>query len=94
MGLTPDDDPFKPPSKPRKVACLHCGQHYSSDLIEWQILSGADGALNGFWCCPTIDCDGKGYEFDIYPVGKDGLSWFEREEADEDPDEDDEATDE
>ena len=35
MGLTPDDDPFKPPNKPREVACLHCGKHYQSDVIEF-----------------------------------------------------------
>ncbi len=97
MGLVPDDDPFRPPSKPVIVSCLHCGKHYDSDLMEWQILPGDDGALNGFWCCPTPECDGKGYEFDIFPIDKDGLAWFERadgEANDDEEDEDEELEDE
>jgi hypothetical protein len=86
MGLTPDDDPFRPPGKPREVACLHCGKHYSSELIEWRIRRAADGAVMGFWCCPMPGCDGAGYEFDIYPVDKDGQAWFEKEDSEDEDD--------
>jgi hypothetical protein len=89
MGLDPDEDPFRPPAKPREVACLHCGRHYSSELIEWRIRRGADGAVMGFWCCPMSGCDGAGYEFDIYPVDEDGLAWFERDAAEDGEGEDD-----
>src|SRR5438105_3242386 len=67
--LDPDADLFKPPAIPTIVSCLHCGEEYDSYLIEWRLESGT--ALMGFWCCPTPDCDGKGFGFDIFPVDPD-----------------------
>jgi len=51
--LDPTDDPFGPPEVSIEVECLHCGQQYQSDLIEWRIETDADGGPHGFWCCPT-----------------------------------------
>ncbi|MFN4261548.1 MAG: hypothetical protein ACK4RK_19875 [Gemmataceae bacterium] len=64
----PDTDSFKPPKQPTEVACLHCGQIYDSDMIEWRIEESSDGSLHGFWCCPVPGCDGKGFGFDILPT--------------------------
>jgi len=67
----PQDDCFKPPETPVEVECLHCGRRYMSSLIEWRIETSADGALQGFWCCPTPDCGGCGFGFDILPTDPD-----------------------
>ncbi len=69
--LDPDADCFKPPAVPTEVGCLHCQQTYDSYLIEWRVYTASDGSPHGFWCCPTPDCDGKGFGFDIFPTDPD-----------------------
>lgn len=68
MPSDPETDPFRPPAIPTEVGCLHCGQEYESYLIEWRVEADADGKEEGFWCCPTPGCDGKGFGFDILPT--------------------------
>jgi hypothetical protein len=71
------DDPyadcFHPPSVSTRVLCLHCHEIYDSFLIEWRLMPrGEDGeGLPGHWCCPTPDCTGAGFGFDIYPLDPD-----------------------
>jgi hypothetical protein len=71
-GVNPADrdaDPFHPPSISTLVECLHCGQQYESYLIEWRVQRGPEaGRDQGFWCCPTPGCDGRGFGFDIHPI--------------------------
>jgi hypothetical protein len=90
--LDSQSDPFKPPALSTQVFCLHCCQEYESYLIEWRIETAADGSPHGFWCCPTPDCDGRGFGFDIFPIDPDyrdedgELMWVQDEEEDgEDP---------
>ncbi len=91
----PDTDPFRPPAIPTEVWCLHCGREYESYLIEWHEKVDGRGEVQGFWCCPTPGCGGKGFGFDIFPTdpeyrGEDGEPmWF-----DDDSDEDGEFLDE
>jgi len=98
--LDSDADPFKPPTAPTEVQCLHCGKEYESYLIEWRIEPGADGSPHGFWCCPTPGCDGRGFGFDILPTDPryrdEHGGWVGDDEDDEDEDEfeDDEFEDE
>jgi hypothetical protein len=66
--LDPNTDCFRPPAIPTLVGCLHCQQEYESFLIEWRVEKCADGKDHGFWCCPTPDCGGRGFGFDIFPV--------------------------
>ena len=63
----PNTDPFRPPEIPTEVFCLHCGREYESYLIEW-VEEDNDGRREGFWCCPTAGCSGKGFGFDILPT--------------------------
>jgi hypothetical protein len=87
--LNPDTDPFRPPAIPVEVGCLHCQKTYESYLIEWRISSSTDGKRMGFWCCPTPDCGGCGFGFDIFPTDpsyrcEDGrLMWSFDDEDDE-----------
>jgi hypothetical protein len=66
--LDADKDPFRPPTIPTLVGCLHCGQEYESYRIEWRVERGADGRPHGFWCCPIPGCGGIGFGCDILPV--------------------------
>jgi hypothetical protein len=66
--LDPTGDPFGPPEDSIEVECLHCGLRYQSNLIEWRVQANAEGDLHGFWCCPTPDCGGMGFGFDIFPT--------------------------
>lgn len=58
-------DPFCPPDKSVPVMCLHCGDRYSSEEIRWNP-EAAGG--RGLWVCPTDDCDGAGFGWDILPL--------------------------
>jgi hypothetical protein len=90
--LDADADPFKPPAIPTEVGCLHCHQVYESYLIEWRVEVDDDGP-HGFWCCPTPDCDGRGFGFDILPTDPEyqdengGWVWFDDEDAEDGEDE-------
>src|SRR4051794_25577586 len=66
--LNPDTDPFRPPEIPTEVGCIHCQKTYESYLIEWRVFTEPDGKRLGFWMCPTPNCDGKGFLFDILPT--------------------------
>ncbi len=87
----PQGDPFRPPEQPVEVSCLHCGETYDSYLIEWRILTDADGKRHGFWCCPTPDCGGMGFGFDILPTDPDYRDerggWVHCDDEDEEYDE-------
>jgi hypothetical protein len=88
--LEGDDDPFKPPAVPTPVACLHCGREYDSYLIEWRVETASDGGKQGFWCCPTPGCDGRGFGFDILPTDPEyqdengGWVWDDDDDDDDD----------
>ena len=82
-------DPFRPPTVPVMVHCLHCDQEYESYLIHW-VEETTEADIPGFWWCPTPGCDGKGFGFDIFPVDPDyrdeqgNLMWTEDDDEDYD----------
>ena len=90
-------DPFRPPTVPVMVHCLHCDQEYESYLIHW-VDETTEADIPGFWWCPTPGCDGKGFGFDIFPIDPDyrdeqgNLMWVD-DDDDEDYDEVDERVD-
>ena len=90
-------DPFRPPEEPVEVSCIHCGQTYTSDRIEWRMRTGADGSPHGFWCCPIPGCDGIGFGFDILPTDPtyrdERGGWFDDEYDEEDEFDDDDEDD-
>jgi len=61
-------DYFGPPKEPCECYCLHCGRVFMSDGIWWQKIIGATDGFDGKWMCPTPNCDGAGFTFDIYPT--------------------------
>jgi hypothetical protein len=66
------DDPFGPPRIDCECYCLHCRRTFMSSEIWFQRIKNAQpGKLDGFWMCPTPNCDGKGFTFDIFPTDPD-----------------------
>ena len=96
--LDPLSDPFRPPEIPTEVSCLHCGSEYDSSLMEWRVQTNVDGKSHGFWCCPTPDCSGMGFGFDILPTDpayRDQRGgWVDDEEYDEIEDDGEDVDDE
>lgn len=78
-------DCFAPPAEPCECYCLHCGRTFTSDQIWFQRVVGDPMGFEGFWMCPTPNCDGAGFTFDIFPTDPDhpaneGWHSFEDEE--------------
>jgi hypothetical protein len=89
-------DSFAPPEEPCECHCLHCGRTFMSNLMWYQRIINARDGLQGFWMCPTHNCGGSGFTFDIFPTDPDhpanaGWQWddddeeFDDEEAEFDP---------
>lgn len=87
-------DCFAPPKDPVECYCLHCQLTFMSDKIWFQRIIGRDeGELDGFWMCPTNNCSGAGFTFDIFPTDPDhpaNSGWIDDDEDDYDPEEDEE----
>ena len=77
---------FAPPPVPVECFCMHCHRTFMSDQMWLQkAVNGGEG-FDGFWMCPTPNCSGAGFTFDIFPTdpghpANDG--WFNDEEEDE-----------
>jgi len=64
------EDCFAPPTEPCECYCLHCQRTFMSDQIWLQRIIG-DKQMKGFWKCPTPNCGGAGFTFDIFPTDPD-----------------------
>lgn len=81
-------DCMAPPEVPCECYCLHCGRVFMSDGIWFQRVIGARDGFDGFWMCPTPNCSGAGFTFDIFPTDPDhpaNAGWvsFDDEEGEE-----------
>lgn len=65
------NDQMAPPTEPCECYCLHCGRIFSSDLMWFQKVVGDESGFEGFWMCPTPNCGGAGFTFDIFPTDPD-----------------------
>jgi hypothetical protein len=64
-------DPMAPPEHPCECFCLHCRRIFRSDQMWFQRVKGARDGFAGFWMCPTPNCSGAGFSFDIFPTDPD-----------------------
>ena len=96
-GDRPEDrvDPADRMSPPKVVCecyCLHCHRTFMSDRIWLQrVINGRDG-FGGFWMCPTPNCDGAGFTFDIFPTDPAhpaNAGWSYDDDDDDDDDDED-----
>lgn len=80
-------DCFAPPAVACECYCLHCRRTFMSSAMWFQRIRNPRGeALDGFWMCPTPNCDGKGFSFDIFPTDPDHPAndgWFSCDEFDD-----------
>lgn len=92
----PRDDGMAPPPEPCECFCLHCRRVFMSNQIWFQRVVGAKDGFPGFWMCPTPNCAGAGFTFDIFPTDPDhpaNEGWHSDEESEEDDDPDEEPDD-
>ncbi len=61
-------DCFAPPQEPCECYCLHCNRVFMSDGIWFQKVINSRDGFAGFWMCPTPNCSGAGFTFDIFPT--------------------------
>src|SRR5262245_53599989 len=62
------NDCFAPPTEPCECYCLHCKRVFMSDEIWFHKVINSKDGFDGFWMCPTPNCDGAGFTFDIFPT--------------------------
>jgi len=92
-GDRPEDrvdpaDMMSPPKVPCECYCLHCNRTFMSDGIWFQKVINARDGFRGFWMCPTPNCDGAGFTFDIFPTdpahpANGGWHYFEDDDEEE-----------
>ena len=99
-GPTPDptdpaaDDCFAPPAEPCECYCLHCQRVVNTAGMWYQRVVGSpDRDDTGFWMCPTPNCGGAGFTFDIFPTDPDhpGNAGWTYSDDDDEWDEDEDA---
>lgn len=81
-------DGMAPPAQPCECHCIECGRTFSSEAIWFQrIINARAGDLDGYWMCPTPNCGGAGFTFDIFPSDPDhpaNAGWHFSDDEDED----------
>lgn len=80
------NDQFAPPSEPCECFCLHCRRTFMSNQIWFQKINGARDGFDGFWMCPTPNCGGAGFTFDIFPTDPQhpaNEGWFHTDDDEE-----------
>jgi hypothetical protein len=50
---------------------MHCERVFMSTGIWFQRIIGDPDGMDGFWMCPTPNCSGAGFTFDIFPTDPD-----------------------
>jgi hypothetical protein len=87
-------DPMAPPKDPVECWCLHCNRVFTSDQMWFQRVINDPQGFPGFWMCPTPNCDGAGFCFDIFPTDPDHPAndgWDSSDDEDDEEFEDDET---
>ena len=89
----PADDPMGPPKEPCECWCMHCRRTFLSSEMWFQRVIGDPQGFKGFWKCPTPNCGGAGFTFDIFPTDPDhpaNEGWYTDDDDDDGEYEDEE----
>ena len=78
---------------------MHCRRTFMSSEMWFQRVIGDPQGFKGFWMCPTPNCGGAGFTFDIFPTDPNhpaNEGWHDEDDDEEgefydDDDEDDDA---
>ncbi len=80
-------DGFSPPAEPCECYCLHCGRTFGSEGIWLQrFVNPSSESMKGYWMCPTPNCGGMGFTFDIFPTDSAhpcNAGWCDMDEIDD-----------
>jgi hypothetical protein len=79
-------DQMAPPQEPCECYCLHCRRVFMSDQMWFQRVLNDPQGFPGFWMCPTPNCSGAGFTFDIHPTDPDhpaNADWYDDDGEDE-----------
>ena len=90
-------DPMGPPAEPCECFCLHCRRTFMSDQMWFQRVINARDGFEGFWLCPTPNCDGAGFTMDIFPTDPnhpENAGWSDDDGEEDEMEFDDEDEDE
>ena len=85
-------DQMAPPKEPCECYCLHCNRVFMSDGMWFQRVINSRDGFEGFWMCPTPNCGGAGFTFDIFPTDPDhpaNAGWHAFDEFDDEDEFDD-----
>jgi len=85
------EDQMAPPKEPCECWCMHCRRVFMSDQMWFQRVINDPHGFPGFWMCPTPNCSGAGFTFDIHPTDPNhpaNADWY-YDDGDEDEDDDD-----
>src|SRR3954468_18706422 len=85
------DDPMGPPKDPCECWCMHCRRTFMSTEMWFQRVIGDRRGFKGFWMCPTPNCGGAGFTFDIFPTDPDHPAndgWYDDSDDEGDGEED------
>jgi hypothetical protein len=98
-ATNPDNrrDPMGPPAEPCECFCLHCRRTFMSDQMWFQRVINARDGFEGFWLCPTPNCDGAGFTMDIFPTDPnhpENAGWSDDDGEEDEMEFDDEDEDE
>ena len=84
-------DQMAPPQEPCECWCMHCRRVFMSDQMWFQRVINDPHGFPGFWMCPTPNCSGAGFTFDIFPTDADhpaNAGWYSDDGDDEEGAED------
>jgi hypothetical protein len=87
--LSDPNDSMSPPKDPCECWCMCCRRTFMSTQMWFQRVLNDPAGFNGFWMCPTPNCGGAGFTFDIFPTDPAhpaNAGWHYCDDDDEDDD--------
>jgi hypothetical protein len=90
--LSDPHDAMSPPKEPCECWCMCCRRTFMSSEMWFQRVLNDPSGFNGFWMCPTPNCGGAGFNFEIFPTDPEhpaNQEWVHFDDPD-DPNDDDE----
>jgi hypothetical protein len=95
--LSDPNDSMSPPKEPCECWCMCCRRTFMSTEIWFQRVLNDPAGFSGFWMCPTPNCGGAGFNFEIFPTDPEhpaNKEWVHFDDDDDDANDDEYAEDE
>ena len=85
--LSDPKDSMSPPKEPCECWCMCCRRTFMSTEMWFQRVLNDPAGFNGFWMCPTPNCGGAGFNFEIFatdPEHPANKEWVHSDDPDDD----------